>query len=128
MRDSPRRRSYLVYDGDCGFCTASAHWIAARWHGRATAASWQELGDEGLARLGLSRADVRAAAWWVDGSGRRDRGHAAVARAAIASGGWKAVLGYSSLVPPLSWCAAAAYAIVARNRHRLPGGTGACRL
>lgn len=117
----------LVYDGECGFCTVCERWIAARWRGAAIAVAWQRLGDDGLARLGLTRADVEAAVWWVDGDGRLGRGHVAVARAAIASGGWRAVLGATGLVPPFSWIASALYAIIARSRHRLPGGTEACR-
>ncbi|MGH9170291.1 MAG: hypothetical protein ACRD0Z_05400, partial [Acidimicrobiales bacterium] len=31
-------------------------------------------------------------------------------------------------VPPLRWLAAAVYPVVARVRHRLPGGTPACRV
>jgi predicted DCC family thiol-disulfide oxidoreductase YuxK len=36
-------------------------------------------------------------------------------------------LGWILQAPPLSWLADAAYAILARLRHVLPGGTPACR-
>ena len=119
----------LVYDGGCGFCTASARRLAAAWRSTpARAVAWQELGDDGLARLGLTIADVQDAAWWVDESGHLSRGYAAVARSLVAAGGWRAWMGRALLVPPVSWGAAVTYRAVARRRHRLPGGTPACRV
>jgi predicted DCC family thiol-disulfide oxidoreductase YuxK len=117
----------LVYDGDCSFCTASARWIAARWRGPEEAVAWQRLGPGRLERLGLTLEDVRQAAWWVDGSGRRSRGHLAIARALRAAHGWPSILGLVLLVPPFRWLGALAYPLLARWRHRLPGGTPACR-
>ena len=118
----------LVYDGDCSFCSSSARWIAARWQGPERAVAWQQLGADQLERLGLSLDDVRCAAWWVDGSGRTSRGHVAIARALRAAPGWPSVVGRVLLVPPFKWLAAGAYPLIARWRHRLPGGTPACRM
>ena len=56
----------LVFDGNCGFCTWSAHWVARGWRGRARAVPWQALGPEGLAELGLTVDEAGDAAWWVD--------------------------------------------------------------
>ena len=119
----------LVYDGNCGFCTASARRLAAAWRVPSPrAVAWQELGDGELARLGLTVADVEDAAWWVDENGRLSRGHAAVAHSLIAAGGWRRMVGRALLVPPVSWGAAVSYGAVARRRHRLPGGSPACRV
>jgi len=71
---------------------------------------------------------VRAAVWWIDADGRRSRAHVATARALLAGSGWSAVLGHALLAPPFRWLAAAGYPLVSRWRHRLPGGTPACRL
>jgi len=120
--------SLLVYDGDCGFCTSSADWIAARWGDDARAVPWQFLSDEELAARGLTREDVRTAVWWIDAAGGRRRGHDAIARALLAGSGWPRIAGALLLVPPVRWLGAAAYPLVARFRHRLPGGTPACRL
>ena len=117
----------LVYDGDCSFCSASARWVAARWRGPERAVAWQHLSAEQLERLGLTLDEVRCAAWWVDGGGRRSRGHLAIARALRAAHGWPSVVGRVLLVPPFKWLAAGAYPVIARSRHRLPGGTPACR-
>jgi predicted DCC family thiol-disulfide oxidoreductase YuxK len=118
----------LVYDGDCSFCSSTARWIIARWQGPQQAVAWQDLSDSQLERLGLTLDDVRCAAWWIDAAGRRSRGHLAIARALRAAHGWPSLLGRILLVPPFRWLAAGAYPLVARWRHRLPGGTSACRM
>jgi predicted DCC family thiol-disulfide oxidoreductase YuxK len=118
----------LIFDGDCGFCTSCADWVAARWHGNARAVPWQFLGTDELAAHGLTRDDVRAAAWWIDVDGNPSRGHLAIARSLAAGSGWTAAVGRVLLVPPFRWLGAAAYPLIARMRHRLPGGTPACRM
>jgi predicted DCC family thiol-disulfide oxidoreductase YuxK len=117
----------LVYDGDCSSCTAAAQWIAPHWSTPARAVAWQRLDAGELDRLGLTLGEVRRAAWWIDGSGCRSGGHLAIARALAAAGGWRSVCGKALLVPPLRWLAAGLYPLFARWRHRLPGGTPACR-
>jgi predicted DCC family thiol-disulfide oxidoreductase YuxK len=123
----PPDQPLLVYDGDCGFCTASAQWITRRWNRPADAVAWQALGPGRLADLGLSLDDVGRAAWWVDTDGRRAGGAAAVGRALAWAPGWWHLTGRLVLTPPLSWIAPGGYWLVARYRHQLPGGTPACR-
>jgi predicted DCC family thiol-disulfide oxidoreductase YuxK len=118
----------LIYDGDCSFCTTSADWVAARWHGRARAVPWQILGTDELAAHALTREDVRSAAWWIDQRRHPSRGHVAIAHALAAGSGWSATVGHVLLVPPIRWIAAAIYPLIARFRHRLPGETPACQL
>ena len=113
----------LVYDGDCGFCTRTAHWAAQRLPDPATV---QPSRSVDLGALGLTDDDVACAAWWVDADGRRWGGHLAVGKAMVATGAWRALLGHALLVPPLSWLAKPVYGWVARNRTRLPGST--CKL
>lgn len=117
----------LIYDGDCSFCTSSANWVAARWAGRAKAVAWQTLAADELAARALTPDDVRSAAWWIDDTGRRWRGHLAIAHALTAATGWPATVGRVLLMPPFRWIAAGLYPLIARWRHRLPGGTSACR-
>ncbi len=118
----------LVFDGDCGFCTWAARWAEKRFRHGERAASWQELGEEKLASLGLGLQDAARSAWWVEVDGARERGHRAVGRALRAGGGWRGLAGQVVLVPPTSLIAALLYRAVARWRHRLPGATPACRL
>jgi hypothetical protein len=50
----------LVFDGDCGFCTTSATWLA---HGdRVDTVPWQFLD---LASVGLTVAQVSSSVWWL---------------------------------------------------------------
>ena len=114
----------LIYDGDCGFCTLTASWIAARLRVPISVVPWQEIRD--LGELGLTEAEVTTAAYWVDAYGRLERGHRAAGRAlTMASGPW-VLAGWLLLFPPVSWLGAVAYSVIATNRHRLPGATAAC--
>jgi predicted DCC family thiol-disulfide oxidoreductase YuxK len=124
----PERPPLLVYDGDCSFCSSSARWLTARWRGPEQAIPWQRQSAAELERLGLSVDDARRAVWWVDPSGGRSRGHLAIARALGATHGWPSLVGRALLVPPLRWIGAGVYPLIARWRHRLPGGTPACRM
>jgi predicted DCC family thiol-disulfide oxidoreductase YuxK len=121
-------RPTLVFDGDCGFCTTSANWIARHWPERdgPVATPWQRLPADVVTASTLTVADFQRAAWWIDGS-RQEEGSRAVGRAFIAAGGAWALVGWALLVPPISWVAPLGYRLVARYRYRLPGGTPACK-
>lgn len=111
----------LVYDGECGFCVRSARWIAARLPGAARVEPWQSLE---LEELKLSQPDVEAAVWWLEDRGRgqrRSRGAEAIGRSLVAVGGAWGIIGRLIVHPPLCWLARPTYALVAANRHRLPG-------
>ncbi len=118
----------LVYDGDCGFCAASARWLERRIGEAGRIASSQELGANGLSGLGLTVDDAARAAWWVDAGGRTWCGHLAVARALSACPGLPGCLGAVVARPPLSWLGALTYPMVVRWRHLLPGATDSCRV
>lgn len=123
MVDSPR--PLLVFDGDCAFCTRSVRVLERRIQRHPDVEPWQRLD---LARVGLSQEECEAAVQWVGVDGRRASGHVAVARTLIYGGkGWS-VLGRLLLLPGVSWVAGRVYSWVARNRHRLPGGTAECSL
>lgn len=113
----------LMYDGDCGFCTSSARWLARR--GRCEIMPWQSLD---LEPLGLTEDDVSRAAYWLDASGHvSSSGAGAVAAALTTCGpGWR-LAGRLLRLRPVRPLADVGYAWVARNRHRLPGSTDACR-
>lgn len=116
----------LVYDGDCGFCTASARWIGRRLRGGVRVVPWQSIPD--LAATGLTEADVARAAWWIDVDGSLHEGHAAIGHALLAARRAWPIVGRLILVRPIAWLAAPVYRLVAANRHRLPGATDACRV
>jgi hypothetical protein len=74
----------------------------------AVVASWQELGEAELSRLGLSLDDVSKVAWWVDEGGLASTDRARPVELAIC---WLTMLGECAIpltlvlaLPPLSPC------------------------
>jgi predicted DCC family thiol-disulfide oxidoreductase YuxK len=120
--------SVLVFDGDCGFCTSAAEWVSRDCRPGFESVAWQHLGTDGLKNLGLSIKEAQEAAWWVGETGRLFKGHRAIAESLRSCKGWRRTGGTLLSIPPVSWLSAAVYAVVVRYRHRLPGGTPACRL
>lgn len=112
----------VFFDTDCGFCTRAAGRLA-RW----TAAAVEPLPARDLASLGVdsARADREMPAVLV--SGEVVYGAAAVAAALAAGPGWARAVGAVMRLPLVRLLARGGYAVVARHRHHLPGGTRACR-
>jgi predicted DCC family thiol-disulfide oxidoreductase YuxK len=121
----PVAPAVLIFDGDCSVCTSCANWARRHVKGAVEIVPWQRID---LATFGLTSEDAKAAAWWIDPAGHRYRGHLAVGQTLRDCGGWWRPAGGLLSVPPISWGAALAYVVVARNRHHLPGATPACRL
>lgn len=120
----------LVYDGDCAFCTSCAEFVGrhiVRRDGptQVTVVPWQ-FAD--LDSLGLGVAECQAAVQWVGVDGTRAAGPEAIAHL-LRTGRppWRPLgcLLARRPVLPLAW---PLYRWVARNRHRMPGGTAACAL
>lgn len=118
----------LVFDGDCGICTTLAGVVTRRIR-RAdpdfVVAPYQQLD---LDRLGLTPAACDAALQWVARDGAISSAQEAVARVLLAGRWWQRPAGAVILLPGINQLAGLAYRWVARNRHRLPGGTPACSL
>jgi predicted DCC family thiol-disulfide oxidoreductase YuxK len=112
----------LVFDGDCGFCTSCAR-LLERIGPDAEVVAWQ-LAD--LDELGITAAQAAEAVRWIGADGTVRTGHEAIA-ATLSSAGrpWR-IAGRAMELPGISPLAAAVYRVIARNRHRLPGGTPAC--
>jgi predicted DCC family thiol-disulfide oxidoreductase YuxK len=109
----------FVYDGDCGFCTRFARWLTPRVAGRV------EVVTAPRADLDV---DVRTTSWFVTPAGTRLGRHAGIAAALDAAGGPWRLAGRAIASRPVAPLAGAVYDWVARNRHRMPGGTSECRL
>ncbi|HEX6419031.1 MAG TPA: DUF393 domain-containing protein [Acidimicrobiales bacterium] len=118
-------RAVFLYDGDCAFCTACAQFVERRIPTRAAMTPWQ-FAD--LAALGVAQAEVEDAVVWVAPGEPRVTGPDAFARLFQDAGSWWRPLGWALGRPPVRWLAWPVYRLVARNRHRLPGGTAACSL
>lgn len=115
----------LIYDGDCGFCTSAARWITRIVPAAPDAQPYQFLD---LDQYGLTEDDCAERVWLVTPTTQYG-GHLAVAALLRhqPTSPWR-TLGWLATVPPWSWTAAAAYALVARYRYLLPGGTPACQI
>lgn len=118
------RPAVLLYDGDCSFCTSCARLIERRIR-PATAIVPSQLAD--LDELGVTEEQATEALQWVGADGAVRSGHEAVAAMLATAGPAWRWLGSLLTLPGASNLAAAVYALVAANRHRLPGGTPACR-
>ena len=125
VRDVP----WLIFDGDCAFCTSSAHWLARRLHHpkgpNARLVPWQFTD---LTALGTTAERAKREALWVGTDGTIYGGAAGFAQWLKFRGGGYAVAGYVMDLPVVRTLAAAVYRVIAKNRHRMPGGSPACAL
>ena len=120
------RVNVLVYDGDCGFCTASAAWITRRWKGTdSIVLPYQRLDRSTLDRPGVVDADFERRVWWLSDDGNA-AGADAIGQALLATHDFWAVVGRVVMSAPFKWIAPTIYDTVARHRHHLPGATPAC--
>lgn len=116
----------LLFDGDCAFCSSCARWITAHVPTPVALEPWQwtDLGP-----LGATIDEVDVAVVLVDVNLHRTHGPEAFAGLLRSStaGGWRFVGRVLGLRPTLvvAW---PIYRWIARNRHRMPGGTAQCSL
>lgn len=116
-------RPTFVYDGDCAFCTSCAEFIGRHIPTTAHVVPWQFTD---IAALGLTVAECETAVQWVGTDGRRAAGPDAIAELLRQSDGVWRPLGWLLGLRPVRALAWPVYQWVARNRHRMPGGTAAC--
>ena len=115
----------FVFDGDCAFCTMCARFIERRIATPARIVAWQHAD---LSELGLTRdACLDAVQWTAPGQPALAGPDAIGALLRSSSPGWRP-FGWLLQLPPVRLLAWPLYRLIARNRHRLPGGTAACAL
>lgn len=114
----------MIYDGECGFCTACVDAASRRLQTQVSVVPWQQAD---LAALGVPVRDAQLALQWLGADGVRLQGHRAVAAWLRDAGGLWRVCGVLLTAPGLNAIAAAAYRLVAANRGRIPGHWEACR-
>jgi predicted DCC family thiol-disulfide oxidoreductase YuxK len=122
----PAPRPVLVFDGDCGVCSSAARLVSGRLRRRGSdfaVEPWQRLD---LDAYGLTPQQCSEALRWVAADGAVSTAQDAVARCLLACRAWVRPAGAVLLVPGIRQVAGLVYRWVARNRHRLPGGTPAC--
>lgn len=121
---APGRDGFLLYDGDCGFCSRTVRWLRARGDGLVAAPSHSVDLDE----VGLTDEQVTTEVWWIAADGTAQGGHRAIGMALWSLGGAWVAAGRFLVLEPVGIVAGPIYAAIARNRHRMPGATDACRI
>ncbi|HWS73611.1 MAG TPA: DCC1-like thiol-disulfide oxidoreductase family protein [Quisquiliibacterium sp.] len=112
----------LLYDPDCGFCTAAGGWMRRHLRLRAEVAPLR--GDE----PGVDAERARREVPFVDAAGSVHYGAPAMAAALATGPAPVALVGRLLGSAVVLRVANPAYAWVAHHRHRLPGGTASCEL
>ena len=119
---APEARLVVLYDRDCGLCTATAKRLQ-RWDraGRLVLLPLQEAGSSARPRIAaMTRTLPLSAALHVvdERTGAiHAGGDAAIAIATALPGG--GIARAAGALPPVRWGVRRAYDIVARNRHRI---------
>lgn len=116
----------LLFDGDCAFCSSTARWLQDHVPSPVSIVPWQWTD---LEPLGVTVDGVDAAVVLVSVTLSHRSGPEALAdllRSSTAPG-WRATGRVLGLRPVLA-VAWPVYRWIARNRHRMPGGTPQCSL
>lgn len=112
----------LVFDGRCGFCTRSMHWLKRLdRHNRVEAVPLQSPGAP--ASVGATEEQCYQAVQWLGSDGRHHSGAAAVNAALSAALGAPLPLWLYAVTRPVQ---DRIYDWVAANRGRLPGTAPHC--
>ena len=115
----------LIFDGDCGFCTTTANWIEKNSliPVEIQPYQWATLADYGLTET--EAADkVQLIA-----DGKIFAGHHCMAKLMLIQPNLLLkFVGAVMVMPGIDPISAKVYAWFAANRHKLPGGTAACKM
>lgn len=115
----------LVFDGDCGFCTSTANYLTKKTKVPVRAEAWQ-LTD--LGKYGLTQEMTAKRVYLVTENETYAGSKAMAYLFSKQTNFFISVVGKMLLLPPFSWLAVPGYALIAKYRHKLPGGTPACKL
>lgn len=118
-----RDLAVLIYDGDCAFCNRSLEFGLKHLAWFPAHKPFQKLPANAF---GLSRVDYEASIWLI-GERAKFSGHSAAAWILIQQRNPLHRLA-GVLIQVFSPISALVYKWVAKNRHRLPGGTPACEV
>jgi predicted DCC family thiol-disulfide oxidoreductase YuxK len=119
----------LIYDGDCQFCQLSLDFGVKNLRIFPQYVAFQKIDPKDF---GLTTQQVRSQIWLAQKSPAKIAplgGHlAAGAILKLQPSRWLRVIGWLASTPPTSWAANVLYKLIAANRHRLPGGSRACKI
>ena len=119
----------LIYDGDCQFCQLSLDFGIKNLRVFPQYVACQKIDPK---TFGLTAQQVRSQIWLA----QRSPANAAALGGHLAAGAILKLqpsrilrlLGWLASTPPTSWAADLLYKLIAANRHRLPGGSRACKI
>ncbi|MDF1487516.1 thiol-disulfide oxidoreductase DCC family protein [Tessaracoccus caeni] len=127
LGESAKPQKLLVlFDSDCGFCSRSVRIALGAWFRADCCARAFQSVDLSIHNLAVDKCAESLHCVAPDGT--ISVGHEAVAAILRRSRRPWPLVGRLILLPGISRLAAWAYGVVAKNRHRLPGGTQECRL
>lgn len=116
----------FLYDGDCAFCSSCARFIENRIPTDVTVVPWQWTD---LDSVGVTVAEADESVIWVTDPDHHTTGPRAIADLLLSSHRWWWRLsGRILALRPVQAVAWPLYRWIARNRHRMPGGTAQCSL
>ncbi len=125
MATSSVKLPAIIYDGDCAFCSSSIRTLKRLIPKAPITIPYQYIEP---ADYGLSLTDCERALQFVRQDGSRFEGHEAYRQMLIGVGGAYKLLGHLMRTPIYYGIANAAYRWIAKNRHKMPGGTPTCSL
>jgi predicted DCC family thiol-disulfide oxidoreductase YuxK len=117
--------SSVIYDGDCAFCSSTARFGKSKIAPKLEFLAYQQID---LGKYGLTAAECEKSLQFVSDNNEIFVGAKAVARILISAGFPYLILGRIMNLPILNKLAQLGYHLVAKNRHRLPGGTPTCKM
>ena len=115
----------VIYDGDCAFCSSTARFGKARIAPDLEFLAYQQTD---LTRFGLTKAECEKSLQFVSDDQQIHSGAKAVAQILISAGFPYLLIGRIMNLPLINKLAQLGYDLVAKNRHRLPGGTPTCKM
>jgi predicted DCC family thiol-disulfide oxidoreductase YuxK len=119
----------LIYDGDCQFCQLSLDFGIKSLRVFPQYVAFQKIDPK---TFGLTAQQVRSQIWLA----QKHPANAVALGGHLAAGAILKLqpsrilrlLGWLASTPPTSWAADLLYKLIAANRHRLPGGSRACKI
>jgi predicted DCC family thiol-disulfide oxidoreductase YuxK len=119
----------LIYDGDCKFCQLSLEFGIRHLSTFPKYVAFQKIDP---IKFGLTIEQVKTQIWLVAQSPDQTKpkgGHLAAGEILLMQKNpFYKVLGWLIKTPPTSFLADVVYRWVAKNRHRMPGGSRQCKL
>lgn len=115
----------VIYDGDCAFCSSAARFGKAKVAPNLEFLAYQQTD---LTKFDLTATECEKSLQYVADDHHIYSGASAVAEILISADFPYLLIGRVMNLPLINRLAQLGYNLIARNRHRLPGGTPTCKI